>query len=94
MNKSDRDLVALVFTERWKRVWKYDRIRRRWLENGEVERGLQKVFRLIVEISRELKIGPGSATFVDSVRRYLQNAPEFAGGDMANSEVSQCPASV
>ena len=93
MNKSDRDLVALVFTERWKRVWKYDRIRRRWLENGEVDR-VQKVFRLIVEISRELKIGPGSATFVDSVRRYLQNAPEFAGGDIAIPEVSQCPASV
>jgi hypothetical protein len=57
-----------------------DRMSHRWLENGEVDQ-VRKVFRLIVEISRELnhkcKRGMGSAQFADSVRRHLQNSPEF-----------------
>ena len=81
---TDRDRVALVFTERCKGKLQYDRTSRRWMDHDgsdwKVDR-LGKVFNLIREISREVnhkgKRGMGSAQFVDSVRRHLQNSPEF-----------------
>jgi hypothetical protein len=77
---SDRDRVALVFTERCQGRWQYDRTNRRWLEDGKVDQ-VRKVFDVIRQISRELnhkgKRGMGSAQFIDNVRRYLQNSPEF-----------------